>query len=212
MKTTISKYSDTCNNYIRDNVDISYVKKNFINILFQLWFTPTFFLSIAQGTYYENNNDFKLLEYIRNYEIVNLLLEYFYFNPYVVFSTMILHHSISFINAYVLVSLQYENVPMLLPYARLGNLTITTNLLMDLVQTFRKNNMLKVVFLIYYLLVRIISPLPFLYNVSTGYYLHTTPSEYISTSLCISVGVYIFYGLNIFWFYKICRIARKVIK
>ena len=212
MKTTIRKYADTYNNYIRDNVDISYVKKNFINILFQLWFSPMLFYSFVQGTYYENNNDFKILEYIRNYEIINLFLEYFYLNPYVVRSIAILHHSISFINAHVLVSLQHENVPMLLPYARLGNLTITTNLLLDLVQTFRKNNMLKAVFLIYYFLVRIILPIPFVYNVSTGYYLHTTPTEYISTSLCISVGVYIFYGLNIFWFYKICRIARKLIK
>jgi hypothetical protein len=212
MKTTIREYSDTCNNYIRDNVDTSYVKKNFINILFQLWFTPTLFLSLAQGTYYENNNDFKLIEYIRNYEIINLFLEYFYLNPYVSRSTAILHHILGIIIPSIVVQLQHENVPIMQPFILGANITITTNIMMDLVQTFRKNNMLKVVFFIYYFLVRIILPLPFLYIVSTGHYLYVTPSEYISASLCISAGSYTVYGLNIFWFYKICRIARKLIK
>ena len=171
MKTTIRKYADTYNNYIRDNVDISYVKKNFINILFQLWFSPMLFYSFVQGTYYENNNDFRIVEYIRNYEIINLFLEYFYLNPFVVRSTMILHHVMSIILPSIVVRLQHENVPIMQPFILVVNIIITTNLIMDLVQTFRKNNMLKVVFFIYYFLVRIILPLPFLYNVSTGYYL-----------------------------------------
>ena len=212
MKTTIRKYADTYNNYIRDNVNVSYVKKNFINILFQLWFSPMLFYSFVQGTYYENNNDFRIVEYIRNYEIINLFLEYFYFNPYVVRSSLMFHHVISIILPHTFVLLQHKNVPIVLTFARLASITITTNLSLDMVKTFHKNNKLKVIFLIYYFIVRIIVPLPFFVNVSTGHYLYVTPSEYIPTTLFLSFGAIVFYGLNIFWFYKICCIARKLIK
>ena len=211
MKTTIGKYADTYNNYIHNNVNVSYVKKNFVNILFQLWFSPTLLLLFIRGTYYDNNNDYKMSEYIRNYEIVNLFLEYFYINPYVVRSSMIFHHIIAAIAAHTFVLFQYENVPMLRPYVGLANLTITTNLLLDMVQTFHKNNILKVIFLIYFFVVRLVIPFPFIFNVSTGHYLYITPIENIQVSLFLSFGAIVFYGLNMFWFYKICRIARKYI-
>lgn len=212
MKTIIGKYADTYNNYIHDNVNVSYVKKNFVNILFQLWFSPTLLLLFIRGTNYDNNNDYKMSEYIRNYEIVNLFLEYFYINPYVVRSSMIFHHIITSIATHTFVLFQYENVPMLRPYVGLANLTITTNLLLDMAQTFHKNNMLKVIFMIYFFVVRLAIPFPFIFTVSTGHYLSITPSENIPVSIFLSCGMYTFYGLNMFWFYKICRIARKLYK
>ena len=212
MKTTIRKYADTCHSYIRDNVDVSYVKYNLFNILFQLWFSPIVFLAFAQGTYYENNNDFKLIEYIRNYEIVNLLLEYFYLNPFVVRSTMILHHIVSVLIPITIVQLQHENIPIMQTFIFLGNITVTTNILLDLAKIFHKNIFLKIIFAIYYFMMRIITPLPFMYKLTTGYYLYVTPSENIPVTICLSVGGYILYGLNLFWFYKICNFARKLIK
>jgi hypothetical protein len=211
MKTTIGKYADTYNNYIHNNVNVSYVKKNFVNILFQLWFSPTLLLLFIRGTYYDNNNDYKMVEYIRNYEIVNLFLEYFYINPYVVRSSMIFHHIIVVIGAHTLVLSQGVDIPLLRNTVYMSNITITTNLLLDMVQTFHKNNLLKIVFLIYFFVVRLVIPFPFIFNISTGHYLSITPSENIPVSIFISCGMYTFYGLNMFWFYKICRIARKYI-
>lgn len=199
----------TVNNYIHNNVNVSYIKKNFVNILFQLWFSPTLLLLFVQGTYYENNNDYKMIEHIRNYEIVNLLLEYFYINPYVARSSMILHHVMSIINTQIFVVLQHENVPMVRPYAGFANLAITTNLLLDMVQIFHKNTILKIMFIIYFFVLRLVVPFPFVFNVSTGHYLSITPNEYIPISLYLSIGMHIFYGLNIFWFFKLCRIAKK---
>lgn len=169
------------------------------------------FISMTQWTYYENNNEFRIVEYIRNYEIVNLFLEYFYFNPYVVRSSAMLHHVISIILPHTFVLLQHENVPIIRTFTRLACITITTNLPLDMIKTFHKNNILKLLFFIYYFLVRIIMPFPFFYDILTGYYLYITPIENIPTSLFLSIGAIVSYGLNIFWFYKICRIARKLI-
>jgi hypothetical protein len=150
-----------------------------------------------------------MIEHIRNYEIVNLLLEYGYINPYVVRSSAIFHHVMTIINAHIFVLLQHDNVPMMRPYAVIANLVITTGLVMDIAQTLHKNTALKVMFFIYFFVLRIVAPFPFLVTVSTGQYLSITPSEYIPVSLYLSATVYLFYGLNIFWFYKLCRIARK---
>jgi hypothetical protein len=209
---SIRDYSDSYNNYILNNVNVSYVKKNFVNILFQLWFSPTLLLLFIRGTYYDNNNDYNMSEYIRNYEIVNLFLEYFYINPYVVRSSIIFHHIIAIIGTHTVISSQGEVVPLLRITVYMMNITITTNLLLDMVQTFHKNNMLKVIFLIYFFVVRLVIPIPFIVNITNGYYFRMTPSENIPVSIFISCGIFLLYGLNIYWFYKICRIARKYIK
>jgi hypothetical protein len=208
MKSTVD-CSKTYNSYVHNNVNVSYLKKNFASIIFQLWFSPTLLLLFVQGSYYENNNDYKMIEHIRNYEIVNLLLEYGYINPYVVRSSMILHHVMAIINTQIFVLLQNENVPMIRHYAGLANLAMTTTLLLDMVNTFHKNTIFKIMFIIYFFVLRIVIPFPFLVSVSTGQYLTITPSEYIPVTVYLSIGMYIFYGLNIFWFYKLCRIARK---
>ena len=209
MKSTIDDCSKTYNSYVHNNVNVSYLKKNFVSIIFQLWFSPTLLLLFVQGTYYENNNDYKMIEHIRNYEIVNLLLEYVYINPYVVRSSAIFHHVMASINVHIFVLLQHENVPMVRPYAFMANIVITTGLVMDMAQTFHKNTVVKVMFIIYFFVLRLVVPFPFLVSVSTGQYLSITPSEYIPVSLYLSATVYLFCGLNLFWFYKICCIARK---
>jgi hypothetical protein len=209
---TIRDYFDSYNNYIHNNINISYVKKNFVNILFQLWFSPTLLLLFIRGTYYDKNNDYKMVEYIRNYEIINLFLEYFYITPYVVRSSMIFHHIITIIGTHTVISTQGEDVPLLRITVYMMNIIITTNLLLDMVQTFYKNNLLKVVFMIYYFILRIMMPFPIIVNISNGYYFHITPRENIPVSIFISCGIYTLYSLNVYWFYKICRIARKCMK
>jgi len=203
------EYLKRYNNYIYNNVNVTYVKKNFLSILFSFLFSPTLLLLFIQGAYYENNNNFKMLEYIRNFEILNLFLEYLYINPYVFRSSMILHHIMTIILCHTLLLYQYENLPMLLTYIDMCNLLITTNIMLGMVQIFHKNNILKVVFIIYYFIVRIIIPFEFVKNVSTGHYLKITPTENIPVSLFLSALMYLFYGLNIYWFYKIIYIARK---
>jgi hypothetical protein len=205
------KYLELYNGYIIENVDTSYIKKNLVNILFQLWFTPTLFLLFTQGTYYENNNGYKMIEYIRNYEVINLFLEYFYFNPFVFRSLMMFHHISTILGSHILVSLQNANIPIIHPLSYNANLLITTNLLLDMVRIFHKNNGIKLVFLIYYFILRIIIPFQIIVNISSGYYFSITPNEYIPVSLLLSFLTYFLYGLNIFWFYKLCCIARKYI-
>jgi len=205
----MAEYFKRYNNYIYDNVNVTFVKKNFLSILFSLLFSPTLLLLFIQGTYYENNNNFKMNEYIRNFEIINLFVEYLYINPYVFRSSMMLHHIMSIILTHIFLLYQYENLPMLLTYIDLANLFITTNLMLNMVQIFHKNNILKVVFIIYFFIVRIIIPFEFVKNVSIGHYLKITPTENIPVSLFLSAAMYLFYGLNIFWFYKIIYIVRK---
>jgi len=206
------KISDYANNYVKQNIDVSYVKRNIVSIMFQLWFSPMLLMSLIQGTYYENNNEFTFIEYIRNYEIINLFLEYFYLNPYVFRSSNMIHHVISVIYPQTYLIFQNVNVPIVKPFLFLCNISITTNFLLDAVKIFHKNNVLKAVFFIYFTIIRIIIPFPFICNLTTGHYLYITPSEHIPITLFFSVGAYIGYGLHLFWFYKICRVVKKLIK
>ena len=195
---------------LNNNIDYTYLKKNIVSILFQSWFSPMLLMSFISGSYYENNNDYKNIEYIRNYECINLLLEFFYFNQYVIRSSMFVHHVIAIIIPHTFLVYHNLNMPFISAFVFITNITITTNFLLDAAKVFHNSSLIKVIFVIYYFIVRIIFPLRFLFNITTGHYLYFTPSEYIPLLLFISSGAYAGYGLNVFWFYKIVRIAKKL--
>ena len=207
----LSKYLEPYNEYIQTNINVAYIRKNLINVLFQLWYSPYLCYLFMSGGYYENNNYFVLNKYICIYELVNVFLEFFIIHPYNIRSLLLLHHLLSFTMGNIVRSYHNENIELINICVHMANITISTNLLLDMVQIFHKNVPLKVIFMVYYFVIRIIYPLPYVYNVATGYYLQTTSSKYTVDVLSVSVGLYMFYGLNLFWFYKLCRIARKQI-
>jgi len=196
---------------LNNNIDYTYIKKNIVSILFQLWFSPMLIMSFINGSYYENNNDYKNMEYIRNYECINLLIEYFYFNPFVICSSMMIHHIIAIILPHTCIIYQDANVPIISTFMFMANINITTNFLLDAVKIFHKSSIIKAIFVTYYFILRIVIPIQSIYHITTGYYFKLTPSEYIPLTIVFSCGSYIGYSLNIFWFYKIMRIAKKLI-
>jgi hypothetical protein len=201
------------NNIIDYNIDYNYIKNknNIMTILFQLWYTPLFCLSLINGSYYENNNDMVFIEYIRNYEILNLIHEFFYMNPYCIRSVNIFHHVIGIVAPTIFLIYNNDNLPLINDMKSVTTITMTTTFLLNAIKILHKNIPLKILFFLQYFYIRILRPLPLLYQCSTGVYLQNVlPRHYLMITLSYLM-IYLGYGLNIFWFYKIIRILKKII-
>jgi hypothetical protein len=190
-------------------IDYNYLKNNILSVSFQLWFTPLLYISLMNGSYYDNEMVF--IEYIRNYEILNLLYEFFYANPYCIRSSMILHHVIAIISPALCILYKNDNLQLINDMNYATTITVTTNFLLDACKILHKNTPIKVVFFLQYFYIRILFPMQIIYNCFIGIYIQNIePKHYIVISTIYSI-IYIAYCLNIFWFYKIIRILKKII-
>ena len=196
--------------YIMDinYIDYNYLKNNILSVLFQLWYTPLLYLSLINGSYYDNEMVF--IEYIRNYELLNLLYEFFYANPFCIRSSLIIHHVMAIISPTLSILYKNDNLQIINDMNFVTTITVTTSFLLDACKILHKNIPLKVVFFLQYFSIRILFPLSIIYNCSTGVYIQNMePKHYIVTSTIYSI-IYMGYCLNIFWFYKIVRIVKKL--